>query len=135
MDQHQHLSTKPRTRVRVACDRCGVQQLPAAALTLRCCEDDGETTVRYACSRCGLVHVEPVDDHQAAALARSDDVRFEPWRRPVESPTRPGAPSFGDDEVDDWLTLLDDDETLLESLEVLASELTDTESAEEADRT
>lgn len=129
MDQHEHLSTKPRTRVRVACDRCGVQQLPAAALTLRCCETDGSTSVRYACSRCGLVHVDAVTEEQASALAACDEVGFEAWALPTEAPMRPDAPAFRVDDLAEWVARLDDEHAIFESLDALADEA----NAEEAD--
>jgi len=108
-----------RTRVRVACERCGAQQLPARALTLRCCEDDGATSVRFSCTRCGLVHVTAVAPEQASALAGVDDVGFESWRRPSEQALTDAAASITEAEIDAWRTMLDDDEVVGDAIESL----------------
>lgn len=126
MDAHEdrqsarHATKQPSTRVRVECDRCGPQKLPARALTLRVCDDDGETSVRYACSRCDLVHVIPTTPEQTAALAACDDVRLETWTRPLPSivPDAAGQPLTAM-EIDAAAHLLDDDDALEHELEAL----------------
>ncbi len=111
--------TNTGTRVRVECERCGVVRLPASQVTLRASVDGAAETVRYRCPRCGLLHVEPVEQELAAALAACDEVGFEAWAGPVETPLRPDAPAFCADDVDEWIELLTDDAALRESVEVL----------------
>jgi hypothetical protein len=102
---------------------------------------DGATSVRYACPRCRLVHIEPVTDEQATALARCEEVGFEAWTLPTEEPPRADAPAFRVEDVADWMAMLDDDLALLESLTELAREQdadehkADAHDAEEQDRT
>jgi hypothetical protein len=111
------------TRVRVACDQCGIQHVPAQAVTLRCCEDDGETTVRFRCPACDRAHLDPVSPASASELAACDEVHFEVWRRPVERVLCGHDAALTPMEIDAWSTLLDVDEALCAAIDTIEDDV------------